>query len=594
MCGIIGYAGRDNAVDRVVSGLYALEYRGYDSAGIAAFLNDGVITVKCSGRVERLSRELCERGAICSFCAIGHTRWATHGAPCDINSHPHTFGRVTVVHNGIIENYREIARELGINTVSETDTEVCAALIDSLYDGDPLMAIFSAMKKLCGQYALGIIFSDMPGKIYAVKKDSPLLIGIGDGENYIASDITAVTGHTKRYIPLADLEAAEITQDEVSVYNEAGKIEKDILISDIDDDAVDMGDHAHFMEKEIFEEANVLRRTLKPFLSDGRIFFDIDGAEDIERLTIVACGTARHAGLLAKYYIEKLAHIHTDVEIASEYIYSEAMTDGGDIVLAISQSGETADTIAAVRLAKARGARTLAVVNVRGSTLAREADGVIYTSAGPEIAVASTKAYVAQVAVALALAVFLARAKKTISQKDEMRYTSMLIDDLPLETEKAASLCQKIKTVAEKYCDSDNMFFIGRGADLCVAKEGSLKLKEISYIHSEAYAAGELKHGAISLITKDMPTVAVMTCGEAHKKTLGSIREIKARGGRVIALCCEDISFADDVLYIDCEKREIRPIVASTVLQLFAYYMAVLRGCDIDKPRNLAKSVTVE
>lgn len=608
MCGIIGYSGSENAAERIISGLKSLEYRGYDSAGIAAFEENKVRIIKTAGRVGALEHRIDECGGIRSGCGIGHTRWATHGAPNDVNSHPQISGRVVLVHNGIIENYHELKTELisqGVSFVSETDTEVAAAVIDSEYNktGDPLKAILAAMPKLTGSYAFGILFKDVPGVIYSVKKGSPLIVGVIDNGGFISSDISAILRYTKKYISLENGEIAVIKGSSTEVYNSRGEsVKKEILTAKWDAAAAEKGGYAHFMLKEIHEEPEAVKKTLGIRNRHGYIDFEDDGItveqlKNINFLRIVACGTAMHAGLYAKYAIEKTARIPVTVEVASEFRYSDPILSDKDTVLIISQSGETADSLEALRIAKSKGARTIAVVNVIASSIAREADNVIYTYAGPEISVASTKAYTVQVATLCAFAFELAYAKGRLTEQDMRYYSKIILHDLCEAIEKVISDEEHIRGIAQELYDNENVFFIGRSLDCALVQEASLKLKEISYIHSEAYAAGELKHGTISLITNGTPVISLATVPEIYEKTMSNIVEVVTRGGKAFVVCGPDFPDNSAILYryeLPEIDRMFMGLVGITAMQLFAYYMSVLRGNDVDKPRNLAKSVTVE
>lgn len=610
MCGIIGYTGTDNSVPKLIEGLSALEYRGYDSAGIAVFSHGRFTTVKAKGRIKNMKEKLdAQYGALVSDCGIGHTRWATHGEPSDRNSHPHGTEKLKLVHNGIIENYLSLKEELaqsGYTFESETDTEVAAKLIDRCYTitGDPFEAIRTAAGKLRGSYAFGILFYDHPGVIYAVRKDSPLIVALSEDGNFIASDIPAVLKYTNRYYQLEEGEIAAVEKQGVSVVDFHGNpVNKTPLTAAWSIDAAEKGGYAHFMAKEIAEEPSALIKTLRPRIRDGLPDFGLDALPDsllasFRGIQIVACGTAMHAGLAGRTAIERMARIPVRVEIASEFRYKNPILSADDLVVIISQSGETADTLAALRLAKERGAFTLAIVNVAGSSIAREADAVLYTWAGPEIAVASTKAYTVQVALLYLFAIKLAYCRGTLSADEAKQKVRLLSEDAPQAVEKALALSDRCRTVAEKLKGAEHLFFIGRGVDYDIAVEASLKLKEISYIHSEAYAAGEMKHGTISLITEGLPVVAVCTGSALFEKTASNIKEVKARGARVILVCTEQTpdaeKLADDMLIVPALADEFMPIPAMTVLQLFAYHMSVLLGCDVDKPRNLAKSVTVE
>jgi glucosamine--fructose-6-phosphate aminotransferase (isomerizing) len=603
MCGIVGYIGERDSAEVLMDGLAKLEYRGYDSAGIAVFENNVIKVVKAKGRLRNLEEKLNRGGAPKGNCGIGHTRWATHGEPSDVNAHPHMAEHVTIVHNGIIENFVQLREHLeskGYKFISDTDTEVAAKLIDSCYHGDPREAIVNALSRIRGSYAFGMLFNDFPDRIYAVRKDSPLIIGAGKGENFIASDIPAILKYTQDYYLLDENEIAEITAGGVKFTDLDGEpVAKDKLTATWDVEAAEKAGFEHFMLKEIYDQPKALRDTINPRLATGLpVFGDSDDKifGGVERVHIVACGTAMHAGIVGKYVIEKLAKTACDVDIASEFRYRDPILSKNDLLIIISQSGETADTLAALRLAKKRGIRTLAVVNVVGSSIAREADSVIYTWAGPEIAVASTKAYSVQLAVMYMIAVKLATLTGVLGEKDA-RELCAKIKTLPEMVEKTLKQKEKCQHLASFYQNIRSAFFIGRGMDYAASMEGSLKLKEISYIHSEAYAAGELKHGTISLIVNGTPVIATATQSEIFEKTVSNIKEVKTRGASVLLLCresCEDVSFSDHVIKLPDLPDILMPSLVVVPLQLFAYYMAVLRGCDVDKPRNLAKSVTVE
>lgn len=609
MCGIVGYTGRADAVTRLLSGLSALEYRGYDSSGIAVFEGKKITVVKAKGRLDNIRAEL-EAHPVSSHCGIGHTRWATHGEPSYLNAHPHGTERLDLVHNGIVENYLEWKRFLishGYDFVSDTDTEVAAKLIDYCYaqTGDPIRAIARATQELTGAYAFGVVFADRPGVIYAARKDSPLIVAPADDGAYMASDIPALLAYTRSYYQLEAGEIAVLTETGVAFVGDGGEnIQKPLLTAQWDVEAAQKGGYAHFMLKEIHEEADALQKTIRPRIGrDGLPKLDIpllgdDCLKDADRLRIVACGTAMHAGLAGKCLIEGLARVPVEVSIASEFRYQDPILRPGELVVVISQSGETADSLAALRLAKARGARTLAVVNVVGSSIAREADAVLYTWAGPEIAVASTKAYGVQLGVMYLLALRMARAKGRMEAGAAKAFAQSLSEDAANAIRAVTARAREIQRLADAYRHAENIFFIGRGIDWAVSREGSLKLKEISYIHSEAYAAGELKHGAISLITPGMPVIALATGEALYPKLLSGVREVKARGARVLLVCRADApdaqSAADDVFFLPNVPEALAPFPAAVMLQIFAYYVSVLRGCDVDKPRNLAKSVTVE
>ena len=606
MCGIVGYIGDRDCTNVLVDCLEKLEYRGYDSAGIAV-LDQGVIKVsKCKGRLSNLRDKMEREGKPKGYVGIGHTRWATHGEPSDINSHPHGNKRITIVHNGIIENYRQIKEFLiseGYSFVSETDTETVAKLIDYYYSGDPLDAIIKVLSEIKGSYALGIMFRDFPDRIYAVRKDSPLIVGKGENENFIASDVPAIMKYTRNYYLLEQDEIAEIKKDQVSFYNlHREQIHKDVNTADWDVDAAEKGGYEHFMLKEIHEQPTSFKTTVTPRITDGLPDFSAEGF-DIQKLSayskiyIVACGTAMHAGLVGKYVIERLARKPVSVEIASEFRYMDPLIDNTCLMIAISQSGETADTRAAMELAKSRGADTMAIVNVKGSSIARDADMVVYTHAGPEISVASTKAYMVQVSVMYLLAFMLAYANGKITEQEYRAYTEKLVS-MPDVIEDTLGLESQCQFVASKLLNADSLLYIGRGLDYALSMEGSLKLKEISYIHSESYAAGELKHGTISLITEGMPVIAVATQSSIIDKTISNIKEVKSRGAMVILVCSQDVvvedGVCDHIIRLPEADELLMPMAAVVPLQLIAYYTAVLKGNDVDKPRNLAKSVTVE
>ncbi len=608
MCGIIGYIGKDNSVKHLIEGLRALEYRGYDSAGISYFDGDKLCTVKASGRLANVEGKLKDVTES-SRCGIGHTRWATHGAPSDINSHPHGTDSVKLVHNGIVENYAELRAELielGYTFYSETDTEVAAKLLDYYYKNkkySPLEAIELTTSRMKGSWALGILFADQPEKIYCARCGSPLIIGLGENENFIASDITAILRHTRNYYQLDEHETAVVTQNKIEIFQNGKPVTKELKTANWDIEAAERGGYAHFMIKEINEDASAVRGTLRTRIADGLPCFKADGFDTsifagVSRLNIIACGTAMHAGLIARGSFGKLAGLPCNVEVASEFRYNDPIVDNEDLVIIISQSGETADSLAALRLAKSKGAKTLAIVNVIGSSIAREADAVLYTQAGPEIAVASTKAYSVQTALLYLLSIEAAIVRGKLDKDSAKIKVKNLFEDAPIAIEEMIKREDEIKQIANIIADSDDLFFIGRGADYYLAAEGSLKLKEISYIHSEAYAAGELKHGTISLIVPGMPVIALCTVPELYQKMVSNIRETVARGATTIMICESDSEVAqgtaDYILRLPEIASEVAFLPAATALQLLAYYTALARGCDIDKPRNLAKSVTVE
>ena len=606
MCGVVGYIGDRDCADVLVDALSKLEYRGYDSAGIAVFEKGTIKVEKCKGRLLNLEEKMKNEGKPQGNCGIGHTRWATHGEPSDINSHPHGNKRVTIVHNGIIENYKQIKDFLvgeGYSFVSETDTETVAKLLDYYYVDDPIDTIIKVLSEVKGSYALGIMFRDYPDRIFAVRKDSPLIVGVGENENFIASDVPAIIKYTRDYYLLEQNEIAVVKKDSVEVYNTHKEpVRKDLHTADWDVDAAEKGGYEHFMLKEIHEQPSAVRDTVSPrvnnnmpdLMSDG---VDIEKLRKYNKIFIVGCGTAMHAGMVGKYVIEKKARIPVIVDIASEFRYSEPLIDDNDLLIVISQSGETADTLAVLRLAKEVGADTLAVVNVVGSSIAREADMVVYTHAGPEISVASTKAYMVQISVMYLLAFELAHAAGRMTKEECEECTRELLD-MPERITEALELKDTCSFVASKLMNAESLLYIGRGLDYALSMEGSLKLKEISYIHSESYAAGELKHGTISLITEGMPVIAVATQSGLAQKTISNIKEVKARGAMVILICNEgvevDKDVADYVIKLPKTDELLTPMVAAVPLQLIAYYTSVLKGNDVDKPRNLAKSVTVE
>ena len=608
MCGIVGYTGSQEAAPILLEGLKKLEYRGYDSAGIAV-LNDNLIAVsKVTGRIANL----CERTADGKNCpgtvGIGHTRWATHGAPTDTNAHPHMSndGKFAVVHNGIVENYIALREELiqkGYRFESQTDTEVIVHLIEMYYTGDLKKAVIKTSARLQGSYALGVVCTDEPEKVYVAREASPLILGVGVGENYFASDVTALVSYTRNAIYLDDGEFAEITPDSITVFNPAGQpIEKKISRITWDIQSAEKGGYEHFMLKEIIEQPRAVKATIAPRIKDGDIILDeteltADYLESINKIVITACGSAYYAGCAGKYAIEKLCRIPVQVELASELRYSDPLIDEHTLLIVLSQSGETADTIAAMKECKNRGAKTLAVVNVVGSTIANTADHTLYTWAGPEIAVATTKGYTTQVSVLYLLALY---AAKKMNRIDDELYNNLLasLKALPKKIQEAIDINSSIPTLARKFHGADSMFFIGRNTDYAVALEGALKMKEISYIHAESYAAGELKHGTIALVEEHQPVIA-LCCNEAiMEKTMSNIVEVKARGAEVLAVTFKDnqkiVSLADDVIFVPKIETIFSAAVEIVPLQLLAYYVAKENGCDIDKPKNLAKSVTVE
>ena len=609
MCGIVGYVGARDAADVLMDGLSRLEYRGYDSAGIAVFEKGQVKVSKSKGRLADLAEKMKTEGKPSGCTGIGHTRWATHGEPSDRNSHPHAGGSVTIVHNGIIENYKKLKEFLhskGKTFLSDTDTEVVAQLISYYYEltpGNPVDAIIKTMKELEGSYALGVIFADFPDIVFALRKESPLIVGLGEDENFIASDVTAILQYTKNYYLLEPDEIAVLRRNEVKIYDlHYRKVEKELKTADWDVSAAEKGGYPHFMIKEIHEQPEAIKTTMKPRITDGcpdlsECGITTEVLNTFKSIHVVACGTAMHAGIVGKYVIEKLARVPVTVDIASEFRYREPLVGEGDLVIVISQSGETADSLAAMRLAKSLGAKTLGIVNAKGSSIAREADMLIYTHAGPEIAVASTKAYMVQIAVMYLFAFELALAKGTIDEAECRRLTALL-EETPQQIADILEHHEMTQKIADSLITADSLLYIGRGLDYALSMEGSLKLKEISYIHSESYAAGELKHGTISLITENMPVIAVATQTALFDKTVSNIKEVKARGAKVILISREgytpEADVADFQFCLPQFDDLLMPMLAVVPLQLIAYYTAVNKGTDVDKPRNLAKSVTVE
>ena len=608
MCGIVGYIGTHQAAPVLLDGLAKLEYRGYDSAGIAVYDGEKIRTEKAVGRLKVLE-ELTQDGAtLPGTVGIGHTRWATHGVPSDLNAHPH-FNHdhsIVVVHNGIIENYLKLKKKLagkGYEFLSETDTEVIAHMLDYYYKGDPLDAISKVMHRMEGSYGLGIMFRDHPDEVYAVRKDSPLIVGTSPEGNLIASDVPAVLKYTRDVYYLENEEIVKLTRDGLHFYNiDEEELEKEATHIDWDMNAAEKGGYEHFMLKEMHEQPKAVKDTLTPRIKNGDVVIEELGMTDeeiraIRKIFIVACGSAYHTGVTAKYVFEKLARIPVEVDLASEFRYRDPILPENTLVVIVSQSGETADTLAALRLAKEKGVRTLGIVNVVGSSIAREADNVMYTWAGPEIAVATTKAYSTQLIAQYLLAMKFAKVRGTVSQND---FDAMIqsLERLPEQISLLLSHKENVQRFANRYLAAEHVFFIGRGIDYAISMEGSLKLKEISYIHSEAYAAGELKHGTISLIEDGRLVVAVLTQPELYKKTISNIQEVKTRGAFVMAVTTvgntEVEKVADYVVYLP----ETNPIFANSLaiipLQLFGYYVSIGRGLDVEKPRNLAKSVTVE
>ena len=608
MCGIVGYIGNKPAAPIILDGLAKLEYRGYDSAGLAVYDGEKINVQKAVGRLKVLENLTHGGESMPGYVGIGHTRWATHGAPSDVNAHPHynKDRTIAVVHNGIIENYIPLRKKLlgkGYEFVSETDTEVLAQLLDYYYKGNPLEAITKVLHRVEGSYALGIMFADFPDEIYAVRKDSPLIVGKSADGSFIASDVPAILKYTRTVYYVENQEVVKLTKDELHFYTvDEEEITKEPVTIDWDANAAEKGGYEHFMLKEIYEQPRTITDTISPRIKNGDIVIDELNMTDeeikaVKKIYIVACGSAYHTGVTAKYVLEGLVRIPVEVDVASEFRYRNPILEEGTMVVVISQSGETADTLAALREAKARGFKVLGIVNVVGSSIAREADSVMYTWAGPEIAVATTKAYSAQLAALYLLTMKLGRVRGTIS--DEL-FASLLEDikKLPYQIELLLGQKEKIQRFANRYVGAKDIFFIGRGIDYAISLEGSLKLKEISYVHSEAYAAGELKHGTISLIEDGTLVVAVATQPALYKKTISNIVEVKARGAFVMAITTEDNTAmekaADYIIYIPETNPYFANSLAIIPLQLFGYYVAVGKGCDVDKPRNLAKSVTVE
>ncbi len=607
MCGIVGYIGNDQAVPVLLNGLSKLEYRGYDSAGISLY-TDGIHTIKAKGRLANLAEKLETEKNKDSHIGIGHTRWATHGEPNDTNSHPHNSqsGLFSLVHNGIIENYLELKEMLaaeGYTFKSETDTEVAAQLFEYLYDGDMLSTTRKLLSKVRGAYAFGIMCKDHPDTLVAVRKGSPLLVGLGEGQNYIASDIPALLEYTRNYYLLDEHEIAVLKQNGVTLFDlEGNKIEKEVYHVTWDIAAAEKGGYDYFMMKEIMEQPEALRKTIQPRMTETDIKLDElslteDEIKNCGRIHIVACGSAMHAGLVGRYVMEEVSRIPVEVDIASEFRYRNPILNKNDLCIIISQSGETADTLAALREAKANGVKVIAIVNVVGSSIARESDDVIYTWAGPEIAVATTKGYTTQMSVLYMIALYFAKVRGTMTAE---AYEAAVAElrTLPERTEEILAVDGRMAELAKKYADSESVFIIGRGLDYAAAMESSLKLKEISYIHSEAYAAGELKHGTISLIEEGTLVVAIATQESLLEKTVSNVKEVKARGAKVLAIAMEGSTaiedVADEVVYLPKTGSLFTSSYNVLPMQLFAYYIAVERGCDVDKPRNLAKSVTVE
>ncbi|SCH26358.1 Glucosamine--fructose-6-phosphate aminotransferase [isomerizing] [uncultured Clostridium sp.] len=611
MCGIVGYIGKEQAAPILLEGLSRLEYRGYDSAGMAVYDQDrDTLSVhKAKGRLKVLADQLQNGAAVKGTVGIGHTRWATHGAPSDVNSHPQVSqsGKIAVVHNGIIENYGELKSFLmgkGVSFLSDTDTEVVAQLIEYFYQGDLLKAVGQVLHRIQGAYALGILCADYPDQIIAVRKDSPLILGYGDGCNFLASDVTAIIKHTRRVGYMEDGELAVLTREGIQCYDRLLEpVDKEISYVDWEIDAAEKGGYEHFMFKEIMEQPQALRRAILPRIREGEVCFEDFGLSQdyvraMSKVYIVACGSSYHVGMVGKYVLERLTRRPVEVALASEFRYMDPIVDGSTLVVVISQSGETLDTMAALREAKRLGAKVLSIVNVVGSSIARESDEVLYTWAGPEIAVATTKGYSTQLAVLDLLALWFARVLGTVTPEE---YHTILdeMTRLPDKMERVLAERDSIQYFASHWFNHNSIFFMGRNLDYALGLEGSLKLKEISYIHSEAYASGELKHGTISLVEEGTLVVALGTYDRLFEKAMSNVVEVKARGADVLALTTESHSgemekTADGVMTIPDTHELLLPSLGVVPLQLFAYYVALMRGCDIDKPRNLAKSVTVE
>ena len=606
MCGIVGYVGKRDCTEVLLNGLGKLEYRGYDSAGIAVF-QDGKITVaKSKGRLKDLEEKMEREGRPFGHVGIGHTRWATHGEPSDVNAHPHSGGRVTIVHNGIIENYKELKDFLagkGVTFTSDTDTEVVAKLLDYRYNGSPIQTISETVRDLEGSYSLGIIFADHPEQVYAVRCESPLIVGVGKGESFIASDVPAIIEYTRDYYLLEHEEIAVLDDNGVQIFDAFGQpVKKELKTADWDVEAIGKGGYAHFMLKEIHEQPKAVQDTLNSVIKNGVINLSSveiteDEIKNFEQIYIVACGSAWHVGMAAQYVLEDMADIPVRVELASEFRYRKMPLNQKALVIVVSQSGETADTLAALRLAKEKGITTMAIVNVVGSSIAREADKVFYTLAGPEISVATTKAYSAQLAAMYCLAVQFAKVRSKITDEQYSYYISEL-QTIPEKIQKILEDKERIQWFAAKYANAHDVFFVGRGIDYAVSLEGSLKLKEISYIHSEAYAAGELKHGTISLIEQGTLVIGVLTQSELYEKTVSNMLECKSRGAYLMGLTTYGKYEIEDqvnfTVYVPKVDEHFIGSLAVIPLQLLGYYVSVAKGLDVDKPRNLAKSVTVE
>lgn len=590
MCGIIGYIGKESPIEILINGLKSLEYRGYDSAGIALKNKDEIEVIKSVGKIVNLEEKVKCRELIPSHLGIAHTRWATHGKPSEENAHPHTVGKVTLVHNGIIENAEELREKLkkeGVTFNSETDTEVVAALINKYYENNQVEAIDKALKEIKGSYALGVLFQGSDC-LYAVRKDSPLIVGLGEDENFIASDIAAIIDYTNKYFLLEENEIAKISKDKVEITKDGEKVEKQLQTTNMEKDAKDKCGYDHYMLKEIMEEPVVLEKTFKPYLEDLDKLPDLTKYKEIH---VVACGSAMYAGMIGKTLLEEYANTKVEIDVASEYRYKNVIYDRKTLVILISQSGETADTIAAMRKAKENNVETLAIVNVKTSTIARESDKQIFIEAGPEIAVATTKAYILQVGIMALLAYKTALTKGLVKENDKVLEEA---EKLPRLIKEVLDRRDEYKKVAKEIYNKEDIFFIGRKIDYATSMEGSLKLKEVSYIHSEAYQAGELKHGTISLVEEGMPVFAIVTDDTIKDKTVSNIEEVKSRGAKTIIISNEKWQTEDLQVTVPKISPYFQPILIVPTLQLIAYETAKLRGCDIDKPKNLAKSVTVE
>lgn len=604
MCGIIGFTGNEPAKDIIIGGLERLEYRGYDSAGLALLSNDQIQVRKRTGKVEEL-RKLCEAEKMPATCGIGHTRWATHGGVTDVNAHPHRVGKVVLIHNGIIENYRQIVTEYGLadQLVSETDSEVVAALLNKFYEGDPVKAIKKTVKVLSGAFALCIMFQDIPDTIYAIRNVSPMVATSCERGSVIASDLTALIEFSKEYFVVPEYHILTLKKDDIDIQDLKGnKVTPQMLTVNWDITSAQKGGYPFFMLKEIYEQPDAIRNTIAPRINQELPDFTEDGIDDAifkdcKRISIVACGTAMHAGMVGKHLIEKKLRIPVHVDCASEFRYKDPIIDEETLTIVLSQSGETIDTLEALKLAKNRGSKVLSIVNVKGSTIARESDYVLYTHAGPEIAVASTKAYTVQVAAMYLIACRIGLVKGLITEHDAKRFMTKLTNASNI-VEETLKCADDIKRVADHIKFATDTFYIGRGLDYTMSLEAALKLKEISYVHAEAYAAGELKHGTIALISENVPVIALATQEDVYAKVISNIREVKARGAYVVLVSMDeevnDPSICDQHIRLPKMDSEFTSFATAVVLQLVAYYTSEAKGLDVDKPRNLAKSVTVE